>query len=320
MDLKEKIYCELVRADGRYCSGEALAEKFGVSRNAVWKAVKAIEQEGGVLSCIRKRGYALVSGDLLTAATVGALLGDGFKVGVVKETSSTNDDARALAGQGAPSWTAVIAETQTSGRGRFSRPFYSPARNGLYMSVLMRPHLAAKDTLYLTTCAAVAVAEAIEAVSGKYAEIKWVNDVYIQGKKVSGILTEASFDIESNTLGYAIVGIGVNVRGTIPQEAAPNAASVFGEGAVPVQPRARLAAEILKRLRFYCEHIEERSFFEEYKRRCFVIGREVKVYTGSVSEEGVAVGLDENCFLKVRFKDGAVKTISAGEISIKVNF
>lgn len=318
MDLKQAILRELEKANGQYCSGEALAAKFSVSRNAVWKAVKALEKEGIVLSCVRNRGYALLSGDVLTESSVGQLLGDGYHIRFVRRTSSTNDDARTLAAQGAPAWTAVIAEEQTCGRGRFSRPFYSPPHSGLYLSVLLRPKLDAKDTLFLTTCAAVAVAEAVEAVSGKYAEIKWVNDVYLDGKKVSGILTEASFDVESNTLDYAVIGIGVNVCGTIPEEIAPNAASIFGEGEVPIQARAHLAAEIVRRLRFYCDHIGERSFYGEYRRRCFVIGRAVNVYSGSFSEAGTVVDLDENCFLKVRFKDDTIRTFSAGEISLKI--
>lgn len=318
MELKQAILKELESAGGRYCSGEALAEKFGVSRNAVWKAVKGLEKDGYVLSCVRNRGYALLSGDVLTEGGIRALLDESFQVCVVKSTPSTNDEVRALAAQGAPAWTAVIAEEQTKGRGRFSRPFFSPPHRGLYLSVLLRPELPAKETLFLTTCAAVAVAEAVEAVCGKYAEIKWVNDVYLGGRKVSGILTEASFDVESNTLEYAVIGIGVNVCGTIPEEVAPNAVSMFGEGEVPVQARARLAAEILKRLRCYCDRIKERAFYSEYRRRCFVLGRTVTVSSGNFSGEGVAVDLDENCFLKVRFRDGKVRTLSAGEVSIKV--
>ena len=171
MMLKDLILKKLEDTRGEFVSGETLAEAFGVSRNAVWKCIKRLEKEGYAVTSVKNRGYALSPlGDELSAFAVEKYLREGaFFVEVKKSTFSTNDDVKKLAAQGAPAWSAVIAEEQAGGRGRFGRAFYSPAGNGLYMSVLLRPHIAAGETLFITTCAAVAVAEAVEKLCGKYA-------------------------------------------------------------------------------------------------------------------------------------------------------
>ncbi len=319
MELKEKVLRRLEEARGEYISGEQFAAESGVSRNAVWKCIRALEKDGFAIDSVRNRGYALrAESDVLSSAGIEKFLRESdFSVRVVKTTASTNDDVKALAAAGASAWTAVVAEAQTAGRGRYSRPFYSPAGTGLYLSVLLRPRLPASETLFITACAAVAVAEAIERVSGKDAAIKWVNDIYMSGKKVCGILTEASFDVESGGLAYAVVGIGVNVKHcAFPAELKEIAAPVFAEGEYPEEGRARLAAAILERLRYYVDRIPERTFFAEYKRRSFVIGRRVRVLSGAVEGEAEVIDLDENCFLIVRFESGETCTLSAGEVRI----
>ncbi len=321
MGLEEKILQKLDEAGGAYLSGEALAAAFGVSRAAVWKAVCRLEKQGFTLSRVRNRGYALLAGsDELSAAELGRFLGQGIGLHVRRETRSTNDDAKALAAAGADAWTIAAADTQTAGRGRYERAFYSPPGSGLYMSVLLRPALAAAETGLLTVCAAVAVAEAIEELSGKRADIKWVNDIYMAGKKVCGILTEAAFDVESGRLSYAVVGIGVNVKHcSFPPELCNIAGSVFAEGEYPPEGRARLAAAIVGRLRYHVEHLAERSFLEEYRRRCFLIGMRVHVSAGRTKADADVLGLDDNCFLIVRFDDGSVRSLSAGEVRIILN-
>ena len=245
-------------------------------------------------------------------------LEDGFFLNVLPSCTSTNDEVKKLAAEGAPAWTAVLAEEQTAGRGRYARPFYSPRGAGLYISVLIRPNLPAAETLFITTSAAVAVCEAIEKVADVHAEIKWVNDVFLGGKKVCGILTEAAFNVESGGLDYAIVGIGINVtRHGFPADLEGIATSVF-EDTPPADVRARLAAELLKSLKRYVEGISVRSFYEEYKRRSFVLGKRVLAVSGDFSREGVVIDLDENCFLKIRFDDGSERLLSSGEVSIRI--
>ncbi len=318
MELKEKILQRLEEACGAHVSGEELAEECGVSRNAVWKSVKALRAEGAKIDSVRNRGYALIEGsDALRAASVQKFLSRPYFLTAVKKTASTNDDVKNLAESGAPEWSVVLAEEQSAGRGRYRRLFDSPAGEGIYMSILLRPRLPASETLFLTACAAVAVCRAIEDVAKKYAEIKWVNDVFLDGKKVCGILTEASFNVESGGLAYAVVGIGINVKPRkFPKELEGIAGSVFGEGEYPPNGRARLASAVLERFRTGCEQLSERTFYGEYKRRSLVLGRQVKVLCGKLEERAEVLDLDENCFLKVRFADGSVRTLSAGEVRI----
>ena len=320
MALKEEIYNLLDAQRGTYFSGEELAKRFGVSRNAVWKAVKSLEKEGFVLSGVNNRGYSLLpENDLLTAGGIRKYLSFLCDIRVEKCIPSTNDALKAMAREGAPEWTVLLAEEQTAGKGRYRRRFYSPRGAGLYMSILLRPSFPASETLFITTGAAVAVCEAVESVSKKHGEIKWVNDVFTEGKKICGILTEASFNVESGGLDYAVVGIGINVLETaFPEELSSVATSVFAGESYPPEGRARLAASLLERFRYYYEHIPERAFYAPYKNRLFILGRKVQVVSGDVQGEAEVLDLDENCFLKVRFSDGRERLLSAGEISIKL--
>ena len=320
MGLREKLLEKLENNRGEYFSGEELAQECGVSRGAVWKAVKGLRKEGFSIEAATNRGYALSPcSDLLTAGGIEKYLTFPCKIQVKKSVASTNDEVKDIASKGGAEWNVVVAEEQTAGRGRYNRPFVSAAGNGVYFSVLLRPKFSASETLFITTCAAVAVCEAVESVTGHKADIKWVNDVYMKGKKVCGILTEASFDVESGGLSYAVVGIGVNVLPQkFPSELEKTAASVFGQGEYPQEGRAKILSAILNRFRFYYEHIPERTFFREYKRRSIAIGRRVKVVSGSFECEGTVLDLDENCFLKIRFDDGTEKLLSSGEISIKL--
>ena len=319
MSVKEEIYKVLDARRGESVSGEELAQKLGVTRNAVWKAVRARRREGFGIAATPNRGYALLpENDVLTASGIYKYLKGDFTVSVKKTVASTNDEVKAMAESGMPEWTAVFAEEQTAGRGRYSRPFYSPQGAGLYVSILLRPQFSAQETLFITTSAAVAVCEAIESAGGRDCLIKWVNDVFIGGKKVCGILTEASFGVESGKLSYAVVGIGVNVRPTaFPAELNGIAGSVFEEGGMPADARAKLAAAILERFRYYYENIPRRAFFAEYKRRSFVIGRQVTVNAGEQSGVATVLDLNDDCSLRVRFADGREGNLSAGEVSIR---
>ena len=311
MKLKEKIYRKLDGARGRSFSGEELAEEFGVSRNAVWKAVKSLQAEGFAIAAASNRGYSLEDEKFLA--------GGEYQISVADSPGSVLDDLKEAAAKGTPAWSVRIAEEQTAGRGRFGRPFYSPKGAGLYIGILLRPKLTAAETLFITTSAAVAVCEALESVCPEPCEIKWVNDVFLRGRKVCGILTEASFSVESGGLARAIVGIGVNIRDTaFPPELQGIATSVFEGRECPAETRAKIAAKLLERFRYYVENIPQRAFYAEYRRRSFVIGKRVEVRSGDLCESGIALDLDENCFLKVRLDNGQEKLLSGGEVSIKV--
>lgn len=235
-----------------------------------------------------------------------------------ESTDSTNLRCKALAEDGAPEGTLVIAEHQTAGRGRLGRSFFSPADTGLYMSLLLRPTVPPEEALSITTCAAVCVSEAVEALSGRSAGIKWVNDIYIDNRKVCGILTEAAFSQDGHTLRYAVLGIGVNVaspEGDFPPELAEIAASVFGSPCEDMRPR--LAAEIVNRFMTWYPRLSEKAFYPEYRDRLFLRGKPVQILWGSTSGSGICLDVDRDFRLLVHREDGTVTAISSGEVSVK---
>lgn len=319
MELKFEILQKLNQAQGSV-SGEEMAKEFGVSRSAIWKAVRTLKREGVAITAVQNCGYCLDGEeDLLDAKTIESMVQFPCRVKVLSKTASTNDEIKRLAEAGGEEWCVVLAEEQTEGRGRYHRKFYSQRSKGVYLSILLRPTFSAQETLFITTCAAVAVCEAIEEISGKSVSIKWVNDVFLDGKKVCGILTESTYNVESGQVGYAIVGIGINViQQEFSQELDGVATSIFDKGEYPQNGRNSLAAEVINRFRKYYDCIPHRTFFSEYKRRSMVLGREVNVVSGNLSGKAEVLDIDNNCCLRVRFANGEVKTISSGEVSIKL--
>ena len=246
---------------------------------------------------------------------------DGLRLQVVPVISSTNTVLKRMAEEGAEEGLCLIAEEQTAGKGRMGRSFYSPAGSGLYMSVLLQPMLKAADAVNITACAAVAVAEAIESLAAVQAQIKWVNDVYVEGRKVCGILTEASLDSGTAAVNYLVVGIGINIRppeGGFPADLQKIAGSVFGEEEIPGL-RCRLAAAVLDRLLGYYEHLQEKPWLEEYRKRSLVTGKEIRVLMpGKEPENGTAIGIGDDFSLLVQMEDGTLRRLNSGEVSIRV--
>lgn len=246
-----------------------------------------------------------------------------LQLAVYKSLDSTNNKCKEYAGQGKPEGTVVIAEAQTAGRGRKGKAFYSPADSGIYISFLMRPEFQAQDSLFITTAAAVAAAETIEEVSGNHAEIKWVNDVYCNGRKVCGILTEASTQSETGIPEYVVMGIGFNIRepeGGFPEEIREIAGAVFDrETDVPSSDadiRSRIAAGMINHFWIYYENLMQKTFMTEYKRRSFLLGRQVMTLT-EPPIYGKAVDIDAEGHLILECRDGSRRVLSSGEISVR---
>lgn len=320
MPLKDKVLAVLEENKGKSVSGSEIARSVGMTRSAVWKAVKTLREEGYSICAVTNRGYCLSEeSDFLSEQSIVPNLRTkelGRKIDVFKTIDSTNNFAKSLAQLGAVHGTAVIAEVQTQGRGRIGREFYSPVGMGIYMSVILRPKLSADESLLITSCAAVAVAEAIEKISGVECRIKWVNDIFAGGKKLCGILTEASVNVEQGGLEYAVIGLGVNVQNVaFPGNLADIATSIRMESGMSVS-RSVLAAEILNCLEERLETIRDKSFLEEYRRRSNVIGKQIEVSHGDVSEEMFCTGIDEIGRLLVRDGSGAEKALTSGTIRI----
>ena len=325
MITKEKLLELLDENREEYLSGEELAGTLAVSRAAVWKAVKSLQQEGYPIDAVTNRGYRLSrGGDRLSAPGIRKYLQDACRelpITVVEETQSTNTALRALAEAGAPEGTVYIAQSQTGGRGRMGRSFFSPAGTGLYLSLLLRPTTwEPARAAQLTAAAAAAMCEAIREVTGKEPGIKWVNDLLLDGKKVCGILTEASFSMESGVLEYAVLGLGVNVyppEGGFPKELGEIAGAVLDTPGEDV--RNRLAGEFLNRFLAGYTHPEDRSFLEIYRRRSVAVGRDITVLSGGHERRAFAFGVDDDCRLLVRYDNGTEQALSYGEIRIAID-
>ncbi|MBD5138826.1 MAG: biotin--[acetyl-CoA-carboxylase] ligase [Ruminococcus sp.] len=320
MPLKDKVLTVLEENKGKSVSGSEIARSVGMTRSAVWKAVKTLREEGYSICAVTNRGYCLSEeSDFLSEQSIVPNLRTqalGRKIDVFKTIDSTNNFAKSLAQLGAVHGTTVVSEVQTQGKGRMGRDFYSPMGMGVYMSVILRPKLSVEHSLLITSCAAVAVAEAVEKVAGIDCKIKWVNDIYASGKKLCGILTEASVDVEQGGLEYAIVGMGINVQNvTFPKNLADIATSVRMETDKPVS-RSVLAAEILNCLEERLETIKDKSFLDEYRRRSNVIGNRIEVTHNDISEEMDCIGIDEIGRLLVRLDSGEEKALTSGTIRI----
>ena len=239
-------------------------------------------------------------------------------ISIFAELDSTNTYLKKLAREGAEEGTVIIAERQTAGRGRLGRSFYSDA-NGLYMSLLLRPRVAAENAVHITAMAAVAMAKAVERISGKDAQIKWVNDIFINGKKVCGILCESAFD-ENAVTDYVVIGAGVNItepKGGFPEDIRGVAGALFHESET-AEHRPELAAAFLEELFKEYEKLNEGHFLAEYRRRSLVTGRRVAVIAPNGTREGTAVAIDDDCRLVVSFDGGETEHISTGEVSVRL--
>lgn len=228
-------------------------------------------------------------------------------------TGSTNDDIKALAENGAEEGTVVIAGAQTAGKGRLGRSFYSPANTGLYMSILLRPRFGAADSLAITTMSAVAVAEACDAfLNGTSAGIKWVNDIYVNGRKVCGILTESSL-AQDGSVKYAVLGIGINAAAAEFPEDIREKAGTLGCGA---EIRPLLAAKVLERFFAYFDELPGRSYIAEYRRLSVLTGKTIEYEADGASHTAEVVGIDDEARLIVRSTDGKISYLASGEVSI----
>ena len=320
MSTKNDVLAALM-AETEAISGERLARRLGISRNSVWKAIEQLRGEGYAVEAVTNRGYRLLSApnrisepEILKYTTSQTL---GRRLEVHERLDSTNTRAKQLAAQGAPHGYLVCADSQDSGRGRFGRAFFSPEHSGVYITYILRPQLPAERAVMITSLAAVAVARAVEAVSGIQAGIKWVNDIYANGRKLCGILCEASMDFESGMLEYAVLGIGINVmKMDFPEELRDIATSIGNECGKDVS-RSQLIAEISNQLDALYPELETGGFMAENRSRSIVIGKDVTVIRGDERYPAHVLDIDAQGRLVVRTETGVAR-VGAGEISLKL--
>ena len=320
-ELKRILMTEL-RKGGRV-SGEETANRTGFSRTYVWKAVKELRAEGNMIEASPNCGYRLIeSADVISPETLRKHLCPelkGIRLEIYDTADSTNNVAMRLAGDGCEEWTLVIAREQTAGRGRNGHTFFSPLDTGLYMSVVLRPAIAVSDAALITAAAAVAVAKALEKICGVKTGIKWVNDVYVGEKKVCGILAEAAIEPGKTCLRHAVLGIGVNLlppRDGFPDDIKDKAAHVAEKSAKEL--KSRVIAEIMNGLYEYGGCLSYKSYYNDYKKRCFFLGKEVTFVLRGEEKRAVAADIGESFELIVKTPDGKRLALNSGEISVKL--
>ena len=324
MSTKEKVLQYLEQHKGESISGQDLADKLEVSRTSVWKAINGLKKEGYQIEATTNKGYQLsIDTDLLSEAAIVPLLSEalkGHRVIAHKTIDSTNLEAKRIVNEDPTFEGVILSEEQTKGRGRLGRVFYSPSESGLYMSLVLRPVADLDNATLITTAAAVAVCQAIETLTGKKPQIKWVNDIFLDGRKVCGILTEGIMDMESRTIGTIILGIGLNFREPetdFPDEIQSIAGTLFDKKNAAVT-RNQMVAEILNRFYLLYPDLVKRSYLDEYRKRCFVLGEQVTFPQGKETIEAEAIAIDNDGGLVVALPNGETKILTFGEISINI--
>ncbi len=317
--LKEKVLSFLELNRGRYVSGAKIAFTLEVSRNAIWKAIKGLENEGYQIDKRTNQGYMLKEeDDKVSLVGIQKLLNKDSKIEleVFQTIDSTNKYLFKKGSEGGKEGLVAVAEMQDGGKGRQGRTFFSPC-GGVYFSILLRPKKKALVTEYLTVLSALAVCESINELFGVGAGIKWVNDVYIGNKKCSGILTEASIDFESGSVAYAVVGVGINVNtpmGGYPDDIKDIACAI---DAGVANAKNKLVAMVINKLLAYYHNFDKNEVVARYRELSIMIGRNVIVKRDSGDRRAVCKNIDDECRLLVEYLDDhKEETLYYGEVSL----
>ena len=324
MSLDAQILKALRAAGDGTVSGAELSQQLRVSRAAVWAHIQDLRSLGYDIPASPHLGYRLLNApDVLHADDLISRLAGTNVVGrdirVFQETTSTNDVIERLARDGVKEGVVVFAESQTKGRGRLGRQWVSPAKSGLWFSLLLRPALRPQEATQLTVASATALRRAIELHTGLQAEIKWPNDILVQGKKVAGILTELSAELDR--VKHIVLGIGVNVNldpGDFPTEMRRLATSLQAELGKPVR-RPELAVAILRELDLDYARIAAGQFTavaDEFEQHCTTITREVVIRSGQRQIRGRAESLGEDGALLLRTDHGRLERIIGGDVTL----
>lgn len=319
---KEDIILQYLKESGDYISGEEISRRLGISRSAVWKNINGLREAGYEIESVTNRGYRILnSGDALTPTEISNGLSTeafGKNVSVFAEIDSTNEEAKRQAAQGAPHGSVFVAEQQNGGKGRLGRPWKSPPKSGLWFTLLLRPDAAPAQVSNLTLLAGLAVSRAIHTVTGCEAKIKWPNDIVIGSKKVCGILTEMSAEIDR--VHFAVVGIGTNVNDeSFSDDLQIKATSLRMETGAPVS-RVRLLQEILKEFEtLYNDYFTKGSkdWLAEYKANCVSLNRTVGATRGQEKILGTAVDITDGGELVVQTQEGQQIEINSGEVVVQ---
>jgi BirA family biotin operon repressor/biotin-[acetyl-CoA-carboxylase] ligase len=322
---------ELLRNTSEYVSGQELCHKFGVSRTAVWKAIESLKKDGYNIEAVRNRGYKLVDAgeDVFCQRELDACLAESglvTKALFFEEIGSTNTEAKKMAEEGEGEGLLLVADRQTSGRGRRGREWVSPSGKNAYYTLMLKPQFAPDKAPMLTLVMAMAVAKAIKDLQpasakgeDKQVTIKWPNDILIGDKKICGILTEMS--AENDYIHYVVIGVGINIKPQdFDEEIKDKATCIDAEWNIKTK-RCELIGNIMKHFeKYYREFIKKEDLSglkKEYEKLLVNAGREVLVLDPKGEYKGKALGITDTGELIVKKKNGATVEVYAGEVSVR---
>lgn len=319
MSIKSRVLEVLEKNRAKAISGQELADYLSVSRAAIWKAIRSLKEEGYQIEATTNKGYLLLDhNDIVSGEGIKTFLLPEYQnnpIIVYKQIDSTNLQGKKIAATGAANGTVILAEEQTQGRGRLGRSFFSPSQTGIYMSIILKPQKSLNDFLLITVAAAVGVCRAIKKLTHKEPKIKWVNDIFLEGKKICGILTEAVSNFEIGTIESVILGIGLNVKTSenqFPDELREIAGSLFPEGIT----RNQIAAEIINEIMNLSENLEDTSLIEEYKEYSLVLGKIISYKKNEALFTAKAIDINNQGNLIVENDKGEISVIQSGEVTI----
>ncbi|PHV71211.1 biotin--[acetyl-CoA-carboxylase] ligase [Sporanaerobium hydrogeniformans] len=305
-----------------YLSGEEMSKVLGVTRASIWKTINKLKEQGYTIESSTRKGYRIKEvPNIITKSEVLEELHTqllGREIVYYEEISSTNEEAKQLAREGCQEGLVVIADQQLLGKGRLGRNWSSPAGTGIWMSLVLRPPILPLQASTLTLVAGLSLCEAIEAVTGLEARIKWPNDIVVNGKKVCGILTEMSAELEG--IKYVILGIGINVNTPHFPEDLPYASSLYLEGKQQYIRKDILKEFLMRFEKDYFTYLEVptfQNFIQRYEAKCITLNKKVKILASSQEYVAYAKAITEEGMLKVVTEQGEEKIILAGEVSVR---
>ena len=326
MKNRDRVLQILYRNNGECVSSSEITGELGITRSAVFKIINELKKQGFDIESIHHRGYRLGNEkDIISPEIINEIIekeGKNRRIQYFERVDSTNTFAKKILMEGESYPDIIIANEQEQGRGRLGREFYSPKGTGIYCSFILDPFIKIENSILVTVAASVAVSRAIEKVTKKDTQIKWINDIYIDDKKVCGILTEAVTDFETGIIGKIILGIGINFNTpseSFPDEITDRASSVFMDDTFGVT-RNQLIAQLIIEIDECMNDIENDEIIKYYRNKSLVLGKMLEItYFGQEKPiQGKAVDIDRNGFLIIETKNGLL-TLNSGEVSIRQN-
>lgn len=317
MKVKDEVFKLLEKNINNFIPGTKMALELQVTRNAIWKAIEELRSEGFVIEAKNQYGYRLLNKSRESfRKDILSLCENKISLEYLDEVSSTNDYVKILANKNYPEYYTVIANSQSGGKGRQGKSFYSPGSTGVYLSMLLRPRFSMEKALNITTSAAVAVSKTIEEFTIKDTKIKWVNDIFIDNKKVCGILTEGSMDFEQLNLSFAVLGIGVNL---FKPKAFPNAISNIAGYVIEdfdEEVKAKFIARLIDNVIYHYKNIDSKEFNEYYREKSYLKGRTVTFDYEGNQEIAKVRDIDENYSLVIDTKEKIIH-LKTGSVELK---